>query len=450
MAFLSLFIMNIANADTTTSKRLVVYFPNWGTYNSAHKSITVGMIPWSKVTAVNHAFFEVDSSYKLASTDTYADYDKWFDHSEGWDTGDLRGHFGEYKYYKTQYPDVKIIVSVGGWTRGENFHAMALTAANRAIFIQSVVDFLKQYTFIDGIDLDWEYPGVNRAADPNDQYDKGCPGGPEDTANYTALLKELRAGLNNNGFSSKLITVAAPAGCDKLELQQPDIYAQYVDWLNVMTYDFHGAWETTTNNATPLYVNPNDPSATSPTDIKNKYNVDYAMRNLRDNYHISSDKLNVGTPFYSRGWKNVTGGTNGMFASASGAPVGSWDNAASPGGQYPYSELKTMENASGYVKYRDQYAMTPWLYNSSLGVTLSYEDETSLSTKCDYINSNSFGGLVVWEISGDDANYTLTNLAYNKLIAGSGTATVATPVFNLSSRVYTNAQSITISCVTSG
>ncbi len=449
-ALLFLFLMNIANAETTTSKRLIVYFPNWGTYNAAHKNMTVGMIPWSKVTVINHAFFEVDSSYKLASTDTFADYDKWFDHSEGWDTGDLRGHFGEYKYYKSQYPSVKVLISVGGWTRGQNFHAMALTAANRAIFIQSVVNFLKQYPFLDGVDLDWEYPGVNRAADPNDQYDKGCPGGPEDKANYTALLRELRTGLNNNGLSSKLITVAAPAGYDKLELQEPDIYAQYVDWFNVMTYDFHGAWETTTNHATPLYVNPNDPSATSPVDIKNKYNVDYAMRNLRDNYHISAGKLNVGTPFYSRGWKNVTGGTNGMFANASGAPVGSWDNAASPGGQYPYFELKTMENASGYVKYRDQYAMTPWLYNSSTGVTLSYEDETSLSTKCDYINSNNFGGLIVWEISGDDASFTLTNLAYNKLITGGGTVTVATPSFNLSSGTYTNAQSITISCATTG
>lgn len=432
----------------TTSKRVIAYFPNWGTYNAAHKNMTVGMIPWNYVSVVNHAFFEVGSDFKLASTDTYADFDKIFDHSEGWEPGNLRGHFGEYKYYKQQYPGVKVMVSVGGWTRGQNFHAMALTAANRAIFVQSVVDFLNQYPFIDGIDIDWEYPGVDRAADPNDEYDKGCPGGPEDKENYTALLREIRQGLDNNGLSSKILSIATAAGYDKLELQEPDIFAQYVDWINVMTFDFHGAWETTTNHATPLYVNPDDPSATSPVDIKNKYNVDYAMRNLRDNYHIPADKLNAATPFYSRGWKGVSGGTDGMFANATGATVGSWDNPNSPGGQFPYSELKAMENAGGYVKYRDTYARTPWLYNASTGVTLTYEDEQSLSEKCDYINSNGFGGLMIWEISGDDSNFTLTKLAYNKLVVDGGTATVATPAFNLSSGVYTNAQSITISCAT--
>ncbi|MDF2872894.1 MAG: glycoside hydrolase family 18, partial [Anaerocolumna sp.] len=231
-----------------SGKNIVAYFPNWGIYNSAHRSITVGMIPWEKITVINHAFFEVDSSFKLASTDTFADFDKMMDHSEGWDTNQLRGHFGEYKYYKNLYPNVKVIVSVGGWTRGQNFHAMALTSSSRAVFIQSVVDFLKKYPFIDGIDLDWEYPGVNRAADPNDQYDRGCPGGPEDKQNFTSLLREIRQAYNNNGLSGKLLTIAVPSGYDKLALQEPDVYAQYLDWLNVMTYDMHGAWETTTNH----------------------------------------------------------------------------------------------------------------------------------------------------------------------------------------------------------
>jgi chitinase len=85
-------------------KNLVVYFPNWGIYNTAHNSITVSSIPWNKVTHINHAFFEVNSSYELASTDSFADFDKSMENSEGWETDDLRGHFGEYKYYKEQYP----------------------------------------------------------------------------------------------------------------------------------------------------------------------------------------------------------------------------------------------------------------------------------------------------------------------------------------------------------
>lgn len=432
-----------------TGKNIIVYFPNWGIYNSAHRSMTVGMIPWDKVTVINHAFFEVDSSYKLASIDTFADFDKMMDHSEGWDANQLRGHFGEYKYYKNLYPNVKIIVSVGGWTRGQNLHAMALTSANRSVFIQSVIDFLKKYPFIDGIDIDWEYPGINRAADPNDQYDRGCPGGPEDKQNFTSLLREIRQAYNNNGLSNKLLTIAAPSGYDKLELQEPDVYAQYLDWLNVMTYDMHGAWENTTNHQSPLFANPNDPSGTSPVDIKNRYNTDSAMKTLQNVYKIPAEKLLVGSPYYSRGWKGVTGGVNGMYATATGAATGSWDNPQSPGGQYPYFTLKTMENQGGYVKYRDDtYAKTPWLYNASQGIVLSYEDPTSLSARCDYINSNGYGGLIVWEISGDTADFELTNLAYQRLIGN--TQTVATPVFNPAAGTYTSTQSVSISCATSG
>jgi len=446
---ISLLPLGSTDSLAATGKKIIAYFPNWGTYNPAHKSMTVGMIPWDKITVINHAFFEVDSSFKLLSTDPFADFDKAFDHSGGWNPGDLKGHIGEYKYYKGVYPNVKVMISVGGWTRGQNFHAMALSSSTRATFIQSIVDFLKQYPFIDGIDLDWEYPGINRAPDPNDPYDRGCPGGPEDKQNFTALLREIRAAYNSNGLSDKLLTIAAPAGYDKLELQEPNIYAQYLDWLNVMTYDIHGAWETTTNHHAAIYANPNDPSPTAPTDIKNKYNTDYAMRNLRDTYNIPASKLNVGSPFYSRGWKSVTGGTNGMYANASGAPVGTWDSPTSPGGQYPYSALKSMENVNGYVKYRDtSYAMTPWLYNSSLGITLSYEDDISLNSRCDYINSNGFGGLTIWEISGDDANFSLTNIAYNKLIGQNPIQTVATPILSPASGSFQNAQNVAISCAT--
>lgn len=438
-------------AKAASGKNIVVYFPNWGIYNAAHRSITVGMIPWDKVTVINHAFFEVDSSFKLASTDTFADFDKMMDHSEGWDTNQLRGHFGEYKYYKNLYPNVKIIISVGGWTRGQNFHAMAASTSSRAVFIQSVIDFLKKYPFIDGIDLDWEYPGVNRAADPNDQYDRGCPGGPEDKQNFTSLLREIRQAYNNNGLSGKLLTIAAPSGYDKLALQEPNVYAQYLDWLNVMTYDMHGAWETTTNHQSPLYANPNDPSGTSPVDIKNKYNTDSAMKTLQQVYYIPAEKLYVGSPFYSRGWKGVTGGVNGMYGTATGAATGTWDNAQSPGGQYPYFTLKTMENQGGYVKYRDDtYTKTPWLYNASQGILLSYEDATSLGARCDYINSNGYGGLIIWEISGDTSDYELTTVAYNKLIGSNQTQTVATPVISPAAGTYASAQSVTITCATSG
>ncbi len=447
---LTLLSVGTSVASAAGAKNFVVYFPNWGMYNSAHMSMNVDMIPWDKVTCINHAFFTVDTSYKLASTDEYADFQATFPHSEGWDPGMLRGHFGEYKYYKAQYPNTKVLVSVGGWTRGENFHAMALTSSSRATFIQSVIDFLKKYPFIDGIDLDWEYPGVNRPKDPNDQYDRGCPGGPEDKQNFTALLREIRQAYNNNGMSDKLLTIAAPGGYEKVDLTEPNVYSQYLDWLNIMTYDIHGAWETVTNHQSAIYKNPNDPSGTSPVDIKNKYNTDYIMKYYRDNFNIPASKLNVGSPFYSRGWKNVVAGTgtNGLFATASGAPVGNLDDPGNPGGQNSYAQMKVLENTAGYIKYRDQISQVPWLYNSSLGIMYTYEDETSAAARCDYVNNNGFGGIIGWEISCDTSNFALTNIISNKL-GINGTATVSAPAFSPAGGTYSSAQSVTISCATS-
>ncbi len=429
MAFALVFsqMVIVPTAAVAGNKNIVVYFPNWGTYNAAHSNITVGQIPWNKVTVINHAFFEVDSGFKLATTDAFADFDKAFPHSEGWDANQLRGHMGEYKYYKSQYPNVKVLISVGGWTRGQNFHAMAASSSTRAVFISSVVEFLKKYPFIDGVDLDWEFPGIDRRPDPNDQYDKGCPGGPEDKQNFTALLREIRQAYNNNGLSGKMLTIAAPAGYDKAQLQEPDVYAQYLDFLNVMTYDIHGAWETTTNHHAAIYPNPNDPSGTTPVDIKNKYNTDAAMKLYRDTYKIPASKLNVGSPFYSRGWKGVVnngGSLPGLFAAASGAPVGTWDNPQSPGGQNPYFKMKELERTPGYTKYRDPYAKVPYLYNASEGIMYTYEDEESLTERCNYVLNNGYGGIIAWEISGDDPNgFPLTNLLANKLANGGGNPT---------------------------
>ena len=417
LAICSLYLTTSIISNAASQKRLVVYYPQWGIYSPAHHNMVVGQIPWEKVSVINHAFMEVDPSYKIASIDLWADFDKQMDHS----STELKGHFGEYKYYKSKHPEVKIIISIGGWTRGQNFHAMAATKANRTIFINSLIDFLKKYPFIDGFDLDWEYPGIDRRPDPNDSNDKGCPGGPEDKKNFTALLQEIRAAYNNNNFSHKILSIAAPAGADKAAFQEPDKYHQYLDYINVMTYDFHGAWEKVTNHHAPLYKNPDDPSPTEPVDIKNTYNTDSAMKLYRDKYHIPANKLIAGTPFYSRGWKNVqeNTGKNGLYAKADGAPVGPWDSPTSPGGQYPWYEIQqNMENKNGYTKFRDEKTRTPYLYNKITKIMITYEDEISLKERCDYVNNNNFGGIIVWEITGDNNNgFPMTSIIYNKIIA---------------------------------
>ena len=406
--------------DYENGKRFVVYFPNWGTYNSAHLNCTVGMMPWDKITHINHAFYTVSSSNTLVSTDDFADLEKSFDHSEGWDKTDrLAGHLGEYKYYKSQYPAVKVLISVGGWTRGENFHSMASTKEGRTTFINSCVEFMQKYAFIDGIDIDWEYPGVDRDADTNDSADRGCPGGPEDGDNYVALLKEMREAFDAAGFTGKLITIAASINQNTIAKgANPSRYHQYCDIINLMSYDAHGAFERITNHHAPIYPNPNDPAE---TDVEKAFNAQDAA-----NYFLSCGvpqyKLTIGSPWYSRGWKGVEAGSagDGLFQKATGYITGTWDDSANPtpGGQFPWWYIKsTFETSSDWKKYYDNVSQAPYLYRASDGAFLTYEDETSLAARCDFVKANNLGGIIVWEISGDDlnGNKTLTNIVYDKL-----------------------------------
>jgi chitinase len=385
-------------APKDIDKNIVAYFPNWATYSPQYKNFSVGDIPWDKVTIINHAFFKINDDFQLESTDKFVDFEKEFEHSGFWRFDNLKGHFGEYKYYKRRYPDVKVIISIGGWSESDMFHKMALTAENRKKFIDSCIEFLKRYPFIDGLDIDWEYPGVNR---------DGVAGGPQDKENFTKLLKEVRGAYDSHGMEDKMLTIAIPAGEDKIiGRQEPDKYHQYLDFINLMSYDMHGAWENVTNHHSPIYK--------SPENWLGKYsqslNLDDVVKFYIERYNIPAEKLIVGAPFYSRGWKNVDDKNNGLYTMASGGAPSILGN----GGENPYWKMKELENVRGYIKYRDKYSRVPYLYNREMSYFYTYEDEISLSERADYVNTNNLGGIVIWEITGDDFEGTLINTIYEK------------------------------------
>ena len=385
-----------SQGDGSGDYRFVVYFPNWGVYNAAHQNVTVGMIPWDKVTHINHGFWMVGNDYKIVTTDSWADLENTsFGHGDGWSNTLGNGHLAEYRYYKGLYPNVKVLISVGGWTKGQNFHAMASTAANRAIFIQSVIDTFKKYTYIDGLDIDWEYPGINRAKDVNDSNDMGCPGGPEDKENFVLLVKELREAYAANGMSDKLLTMAASMNENTVAAgPSPSDYAQYLDFINIMTYDAHGAFESQTNHHAAIYPSPNDPCEGA----EHRFNAWDAAKLYRS-YGVPANKLIIGSPWYSRGWGNVPAGPNGdgLYQSGSATYKGNWDDFAA--GQNSW-----FENA--YV---------PYMYDGNNFMT--YEDETSLSERCNFVKKYGFGGIIVWEISGDNltSGTPMSNIVYNEL-----------------------------------
>ncbi|HHX18399.1 MAG TPA: glycoside hydrolase [Clostridium sp.] len=379
-----------ANAQ---SKNIVGYFTEWGIYLDDNY-YEVSHIPWDKVTHINYAFAKIEDG-KIAIHDTWAAIEKPFG-DDTWQTP-IRGHFGQLIKYKKQYPHVKTLISVGGWTLSTYFSDVALTNESREFFAQSCVDFIRKYQF-DGVDIDWEYP-VGGGLSTNITR-------PEDKQNFTLLLKTLREKLDTAGMEDEknyLLTIAAPAGNSAIGNMEPDKFHQYLDFINLMTYDYSGSWEDVSNHLSPLYMNASDPS--SPY-RKERANIDWTVNEYLK-LGIPAHKLNLGIPYYATGWTGITGGINGLFGTSSEAL-----------GTKPFHYIKDLLNSpnSSFVRFWDEDTKSPYIWDDSTGTMYSYIDEESLEIRCDYLEEKNLGGIMIWELSGDypkEGGNTLTALVYH-------------------------------------
>lgn len=421
-----------ATADTEVSKRVTGYFCEWGIYG-AHNNFYATSIPFEKLTHINYAFVGINPSTLGVEV-----YDPWASleivyPGEKWDT-EYKGNLGMLSKLKKEHPGTKVLISVGGWTKSHGFHAAAATPSSRKTSAKNLVEFMKKYD-LDGIDIDWEYPGINREKDPNDEFDKGAPGGIEDKENFTLFLKAIREELTSQGKKDGKyyeLTVAVGTGYDKIETTNPGEYSKYVDAINLMSYDMHGAFESTIGHQAPLYANPYDKHSEL---INERYNIDWAVQKFLK-LGVPSTKLVIGIPFYSRGWNNVSGGwdvdgngtPDGMFGEGGSTLLGTWG----VGGQSPYLEIKKLENKSGWEKFRDPYSKVAWLYNRSTKELYTYDDAESVKVKMDYIKSLNLGGAMYWEIDGDDwqNGYDLVNIIADAMLTGRDFGTDPNPPEN--------------------
>lgn len=361
---------------------MIGYYPSWATYQRDYQ---VSEIPANQLTHINYAFANV-SNGQCVLGDGYADTDKFFP-GDSWDQGAKRGNFNQLAKLKAAHPNLKALISVGGWTWSGNFPAAASTVESRDRFATSCVAFMKTWGF-DGVDIDWEYPVS----------DGLTPGTAADKHNYTLLLEALRAKLDAQGTADGrhyLLTVAAPAGPSTLANQEIAQVAATVDWVNLMSYDFHGGWDSTTGHNSPLEAPAGDPGPVG-------LNVDSAVRAWR-NGGTPADKLVVGMPFYGRGWSGVSGANNGLFQTATGVPPGTWE-----AGVFDYHDLVTRYiDQPGFTRLWDPTAKVPYLWNASNGVFISYDDPESLAEKARYVKDNGLAGAMFWELSSDTGENAL-------------------------------------------
>lgn len=213
-----------------TEKKIVCYFTNWSQYRPKKGKFVPESVDPHLCTHIIFAFGWIKNN-KLSA------FDQQDDNKPG-----KKGLFQRVTDLKHQNPRLKVLLAVGGWSFGtEKFKSMASNIYNRRVFIFSALEFLRQREF-DGLDIDWEFPR-----------------GPEDKKNFVDLLKELREGFEAEAKEKKLprllLTAAVSAGADTVRsgYDVPAV-AAYVDFLNIMAYDFHGKWESKTGHNAPLFA----------------------------------------------------------------------------------------------------------------------------------------------------------------------------------------------------
>jgi chitinase len=302
---------------------------------------------------------------------------------------------------KRAHPGLKVMASVGGWTRSNRFSDTAADPRARARFSDSAVVLARTHGF-DGIDIDWEYPGaIGVPCAPGFTCER-----PADKRNFVALVRELRAALDAAGAAAGtryLATIAA--GNARAFLFDGDSSAWMVelaallDWVNLMTYDYHGTWEARAGLLAPLHRDPADPDPA---------NVD-ATVTLWLQQGIPARSLVLGLPFYGKGWAGCAPGPTGDgLYQACAAPL-----ADPPEATFAFAQLTDegylardaagafTRGGRGYTRHWNAAAGVPYLYNPATAVFITYDDERSVREKVEYAVRRGLRGAMYWEVDGD-------------------------------------------------
>ncbi|WP_282018374.1 glycoside hydrolase family 18 protein [Salegentibacter mishustinae] len=277
---------------------------------------------------------------------------------------------------KKDNPELEILISVGGWTWSGGFSEAVATKNDREQFANSGISFLQKHK-IDGIDLDWEYPGQPGAGNIHS---------PNDKENFTAILKLFRKKLDSIGKIDNrnyLLTIATAANEEYLKhVELVKIYP-YLDFINIMSYDYQGGWNDSTSHHTNLYV-----SETDPDDYKQSTKT--AVKEHLE-AGAPSEKLVIGMAFYGRGWHETENQNSGLHQKAFG-------NSFS----INYREIKDSLKTSSYRRLWDETAKAPYLWREDTGTFITYDDPESIKEKAKFIKNNELGGAMFWQYHGDD------------------------------------------------
>jgi chitinase len=365
----------------TGDKVKLGYFTEWGVYGrNYHVKNLVTSGSAAKITHINYSFGNVKNG-QCTVDDTFAAYEKAYTADQSvsgtadtWDQP-LRGNFNQLRQLKAKYPHIKVLYSFGGWTYSGGFGQAAANAAAFAKSCKQVVEDPRWADVFDGIDIDWEYPNAC-----------GLTCDTSGPAAFRTLSQALRAEFGKDYLVTAAITADASEG-GKIDAADYGGAAQYLDWYNVMTYDYFGAWDKTGPTA------PHSPLTSYAGIPKEGFNSAAAIAKLKAK-GVPASKLLLGIGFYGRGWTGVTQSAPG--GTATGPATGTYE-----AGIEDYKVLKNSCPATGTV------GGTAYAHCGSNW--WSYDTPATINSKMAWAKSQGLGGAFFWEFSGDTANGELVS-----------------------------------------
>ncbi|KAG8229921.1 hypothetical protein J437_LFUL009655 [Ladona fulva] len=346
--------------------KIVCYFTNWAWYRQGAGKYLPENIEPDLCTHIVYGFAVLDyENLIIKAHDSWADFDNKF--------------YERVTAYKKK--GKKVTIALGGWndSAGDKYSRLVNRPSARRRFIEHVIDFIEKHNF-DGLDLDWEYPKC---------WQVNCDRGPDsDKPAFGAFVREIK-----EAFAPRGLLLSAAVSPSKTVIDagyEVPTLAKYLDWVAVMTYDYHGQWDKKTGHVAPMYFHPDD-------------DFYFFNSNFSINYWISEgvprEKIVMGMPLYGQSFTLTQASTNGLNARASGpGQAGEFTRAA---GFLAYYEICDRVKNQGWTVVKDPLKrMGPYAFHGNQWV--SYDDAEMIRLKSEYVKSMQLGGAMIWALDLDD------------------------------------------------
>ncbi|XP_033169250.1 mucin-5AC isoform X5 [Drosophila mauritiana] len=370
--------------EASSEGRVVCYYTNWSVYRPGTAKFNPQNINPYLCTHLVYAFGGFTKDNQMKPFDKYQDIEQ--------------GGYAKFTGLKTYNKQLKTMIAIGGWNEASSrFSPLVASNERRQQFIKNILKFLRQNHF-DGIDLDWEYPAHREG------------GKSRDRDNYAQFVQELRAEFEREaektGRTRLLLTMAVPAGIEYIDkgYDVPKLN-KYLDWFNVLTYDFHSSHEPSVNHHAPLYSLEEDSEYNYDAELNIDYSIKYYLKAGADR-----DKLVLGIPTYGRSYTLINEESTELGAPAEGP--GEQGDATREKGYLAYYEIcQTLKDDPEWtVVQPNANVMGPYAYRRNQWV--GYDDEAIVRKKAEYVVAQGLGGIMFWAIDNDDFRGTCNGKPY--------------------------------------